>query len=506
MRVEPQAQVLKGKSFEGLWRAVARSVRDNVAAEGIVQTLRVGGMVFLARTLTPDDFGIFRVLLVVGTLVGLANQTGIPDAMVRRRIVRSDHESTAWWLSTTIAAASSIMLYITAPLIAEAMAMPGLLNGLRLLCIPLLLEGTAVTAGACLRRQLNFTALASADVVAELVFLATALIWLWRGHTYLCLPAALAARFSAHAAAIWIAEPRFPRTLPSRRAMRDFARFTGAVWSGQFIYVLSSNVDYLLIGRLLGSAALGFYSIAWDLLRFVPDRLHRVAGRVTFPAFCQLQDDDKKLASAYVNFLGYISRMVLPIAACAALAAPEVVTTIYGNKWAAAALPMRLLATGLAISGLRLGMGEVFYAKNRPGIDFYIHGARLIAIVIAIECLSGLGLVGVSAGMSLVECGISALGMVLACRLVGVGLVEMKEALLPAVRATAVCFCAVLLSRFAAMLLRLPPAGMLATDATLSTLAYVWLERSTLIDTIEIAFHCQVGRDARIDKHVEVGG
>ena len=110
--------------------------------------------------------------------------------------------------------------------------------------------------------------------------------------------------------------------------------------------MLSINADYLLVGRLLGSAALGFYGMAWDLLRFVPDRLYRVAGRVTFPAFCQLQDDHEALARAYLDFFDYMARVVLPIAACAAIAAPEILRTIYGPQWVPSALPMRLLAPG----------------------------------------------------------------------------------------------------------------------------------------------------------------
>ena len=53
---------------------------------------------------------------------------------------------------------------------------------------------------------------------------------------------------------------------------------------------ISDSADYLLIGRLLGSDALGVYGIARDLLRAVPNRLHKVAGRVTFSTFCALQD------------------------------------------------------------------------------------------------------------------------------------------------------------------------------------------------------------------------
>ena len=61
--------------------------------------------------------------------------------------------------------------------------------------------------------------------------------------------------------------------------------------------------------------------LAWDLLRFVPDRLYKVAGRVTFPAFC-LQDDQQELARAYRDFFVYIAKVAL-WSGRAAVAAPD---------------------------------------------------------------------------------------------------------------------------------------------------------------------------------------
>jgi O-antigen/teichoic acid export membrane protein len=473
--------------IDGMWSAFARSVRDNLAAEGAVQTLRVGGMIVLARALGPADFGLFRVLLVVSALALLSNQTGIPDALIQRRHVTPEHESTALWLSTAIALATSIALYLAAPLIAEAMAIPGLAASVRLLCIPIILEGTAVTAGACLRRQLKFTSLAIAEVVAEVAFLVTALVLLHCGEPFWSLPGGLAARLTVHAVTIWLAEPRFPLVMPTRRAARDFARFAGAVWSGQFIYVLSSNADYLLVGRLLGSSALGFYSIAWDLLRFVPDRLHRVAGRVTFPAFSQLQDDRAALARAYLDFFEYIARIAVPIAACAALAAPEILATIYGTKWLAAALPMRLLAPGLAMCGLRLGIGSVFYARNRPGLDLYLHGARLAAIIVTIFCLARWGLTGVSAGMSVLECAISLAGQSLACTLVGIGMGDLASAAMRALRPTLGCLLATFCGRSIAMMAGLQPGVVLIAAVLPAALVYAWMEGAKVMTTINKA-------------------
>ena len=376
-----------------MWQAVARSVRDNVIAEFVVQGVRLGGFVMLARALGPGQFGIFRVLLVLSVLAALSNDAGIPDALVQRKEITAAHEATAWWLGMLTALGAAVVLYLTAPLIAAAMDMPGLTGGARLLCLPILLDATTVVPSARLRRKLNFTALAAADVVAEVAFVVVALLLvLWWGLPAWSLPGGLAARFTVHAIAIWIADPHLPRGWPTRQAGRDFARFSVAAWGSRIVYVLSSNADYLLVGRLLGSSALGFYGMAWDLLRFVPDRLYRVAGRVTFPAFCQLQDDHEALSRAYLDFFDYIARVVLPIAACAAIAAPEILRTIYGPQWVPSVLPMRLLAPGLALCGLRLGIGSVFYSKNHPALDMYLHGVRLTLLVVAVLGLARWGL------------------------------------------------------------------------------------------------------------------
>jgi O-antigen/teichoic acid export membrane protein len=471
-----------------LWQAVARSVRDNVIAEFVVQAVRLGGFVLLARALSPHQFGIFRVLLVVSVLTTLSNDAGLPDALVQRKEITAAHEATAWWLSMLTALCATLVLYATAPLIATAMDMPGLSNGARLLCVPILLDATAIVPSARLRRKLNFSALAAADVFAEIAFVMVALLVVWRRMPAWSLPGGLAARFVIHAVAIWAADPHLPRGWPTRRAARDFASFSIAAWGSRIIYVLSSNSDYLLVGRLLGSTALGFYSMAWDLLRFVPDRLHRVAGRVTFPAFCQLQDDREALARAYLDFFDYMARVVVPIAVCAAIAAPDILRTIYGPQWVSSALPMRLLAPGLALSGLRLGIGSVYYSKNRPALDMYLHGVRLTLLVIAVLGLARFGLFGVSAGMSVVEGVVSVAGQALACALLGLGLCDLAKSGMPAFRLALFCALATVAGRTVATLAAAGGVTMLLAEALPPALVYLWLERSNAMDLIGKAF------------------
>jgi len=462
-----------------LWHAFARSVRDNMVAEFLVQALRVGGMVVLARALSPHDFGLFKILVVVATFAMLVNEAGVPDALIQRRDLSPAHHATAWWMSIGLALLTSGLLYGGAPALAHLMKMPELRQGVRLLCIPFLLEGAAVTANARLRRDLRFGALAAADVLGEVAFLAVALGLLWNRLPNWSLAGGLAARFAAHAVCVLAAGGKAPIGLPTSPAARDLSAFAGKVLGGRIVDALSSNVDFLLIGRLLGSSALGFYSMAWDLLRFIPDRVFRIAGRVTFPTFCHLQDQTDQLARAYLNFSGYLSRIILPIVSCAAIAAPELIRTIYGPKWLPAALPMQILACGLLLVGLRLAIGSVYYAKNHPEFDFYIHAIRLVMVVVAISGLAGTGLAGVSMGRSAVEVVISIAGQWLACLLLGIGLTDLAASIMPGAGLALMCALAVIAGKITASACGTQGVATLLLIVGPPALVYCWRESST---------------------------
>ncbi len=471
-----------------LWSAFARSVRDNVVAEVAIQALRIVSIVVLARALTPRDFGLFRILLVVSVFAAFTNEAGIPDALIQRKRLSRVHETTAWWMNLALASLAAMMLWTTAPLAARLMAMPGLETGMRLLSIPMLLEGTAVSANVRLQRSLRFGALAAADVVAEILFLGTAVSVFWLGYAEWSLPAALGMRFATHAVALWIAEPRAPVGMPRLEGARDLGRFATTVSGGRLVYLLSSNADYLLVGRLLGTAALGFYSIAWDLLRFVPDRLHRVAGRVTLPAFCRFQDDDRELARAYRDFFGYAARIVLPLVACVVIAAPELVGAIYGPQWRPAAEPLRLLACGLALAGMRIGIGSVYYSKDHPSFDLYLHGLRLVLIVIACVGFAPAGLNGVSVAMSVAEGAVSIVGVWLACRLVNLRLRDLAESAAPAARLALACAMGTAAGKGAALMFGLKGPVMLALIVPPPAITYCWLEAPTVVRMVSAAF------------------
>lgn len=375
--------------------------------------------------------------------------------------------------------ATAALLFATAPFVERLMAMAGLSAMIRLLCVPIFIEGTSAVPNALLQRQLRYGALATADLIAELGFVASAVMVLYLGFPRLSLPSGLAARATMRGVTIWIAARFVPRGTPQIRAAYDLCRFAAAVLGGQMLVILSQNADYVMVGRLLGSRMLGFYSMAWDLLRFIPERLYRVVGRVTLPAFSAIQEQQAQLAHHYRALIAMIARLLLPAMILLALTAPRLIVVVYGVQWLPVAKPMRLLTLGLSLLGLRLAIGSIYYAKGWPALDIVLHGIRLIMIVAVIALLAPLGLAAICAGMSGVEGAISIAGQWMVCRLIGIGMSSIAVAAWPGLLTAAWCALAALGGEVLGGSLsggNLLPLGLSLTAAAA---AFCWRERHT---------------------------
>ena len=464
-------------------RQLSRSLRDTLFGEAIVQILRFGGIIVLARALNPQNFGVFKILVVIGTLAVMLNEAGLPDALIQRERSGAEHEASAWWLNLAASVLTCGALYLSAAGIADLMQMPELAFTIRLICIPVLLEGITSTASARLRRELRFDLLVLADVLSEAAFLGVALVLWYKGLRQWSLPGALAARYTLHAVVTQASSGYFPRCWPRLQAARDLAPFSARVMGGRLVTLASSNADYILVGRLLGSSALGLYSIAWDMLRLVPDRVYRVVGRVAFPAFCQLRGQ-KAIGNAYTNIVDLIGRLVLPTAACAAIVAPQL---FCDDLWS------EVDTGGAAVASVGIGTGTCRHPgrhwrgllrQGHPEIDIYLHSVRLVLIVLAVALPASAGLSAVCVSVSAAEALVTLGGQWFAAVLAGIPPLVLFRTYLSGLRTALACGLAAEAGLLVGIAARLPDATQLGAAALLATAAFVGLESSNLLHNL----------------------
>ncbi|HLH77438.1 MAG TPA: oligosaccharide flippase family protein [Candidatus Binataceae bacterium] len=420
--------------------AFALGVLSNSLGEATAQALRLVGMAILARALDPSDFGLYRLLLVVIGISQLLVELGVPEAMIQRRELEPDRQAAGFWL---IGAGTILVVCGLASgggLLARILGTADQAWQYRILAVPAAFWGLGALPSANLRRQMRFGALALAEATGEAAFLMAALVALFVIHRPReALLTGLCARFITEASMLAMAGAMWPQVPPSGLGIRQIGAFAAPVCAGRLFVNLSANLDFVLIARLLGTGPLGYYAIAWDLLRFIPNRLYRMVVRLTLPLFSRLQDDNSVLRTTYRNFVGTLARLELPLMACLAILADPIVKLIYSARWEPAAPLLQLLTPGLTFAALSLAMGSVFCSKGRPAMDIYLNGLRIALIALTVVTLARFGLLAISAGMSTVEGLTGLMGQFVACALIEERLARLMKEVLPGLGLALAC-------------------------------------------------------------------
>lgn len=335
---------------ERLRAGVAWSFLDSMLSR--LGQLVVG--IVLARLLSPRDFGVFAVALVAYTVIMSVNELGVSLTVVRAPAGEVDRFAPT---VTTLALASSGMFTVlcmaTAPLLARALGSAQATGSLRVLALAIPVAGlTAVPAGL-LVREFRQGARFAADAAAFTV--STSLgIWLAvTGHGPLALAWSRVAGNAASAVAFYLLVPRVPRPGFDRAVAREALAF-GLPLAGSSLLIYGVlNVDYVVVGTVLGPAALGLYTLAFNLSSWPVNAFSTVARSVSMPAFARLLDagtggepsgERGGAAAAFERGATLLMIVSLPVSVLLAALAGPLITVVYGPKWAAAATPLVWLA------------------------------------------------------------------------------------------------------------------------------------------------------------------
>jgi PST family polysaccharide transporter len=322
----------------------ARAARWRAAGAGVVAVSQFGIGVLLARLLAPADFGVMAIAFVVLGLARPLGDLGIGGAIVQRADLTDRHLRTGFTLSTIWGLTTAAVIVAAAPLAAVVMRDPRVTPVLRVLAIGFALGGTAVVAGALLRRTLDFKtqffidtgsyALGYGGVASTMALLGYG-VW-----SLVC--GGLAQTFLASAAQL-AASRHALRPLLGRRELADLLRFgVGAAMSGWVNYV-ALNGDNFVVGRWIGAASLGLYSRAYALMNLPYTYAAAVMTSVLVPAFAEAQGDPARLRRGYLLTTRVVAMIAAPAMGTLAIAAPHLVRSVYGARWIGVVAPLQIL-------------------------------------------------------------------------------------------------------------------------------------------------------------------
>jgi len=391
---------------------VVRGARWAAGAYYANMGVRLGVSIALARLLGPAEFGLMALAMVVVGLVALVQDSGISAALVQHRGALEQAAATAVTTTAVAGALLGGLVWLLAPAAAALLGEPALTDVVRALAVVCAVRGLGQAPRALLQRALRFRALAAVELSSTAVYGAVGFALAWRGAGVWSLVGAQIASEIALSAVAWTLSPRIALRDVDLGVARELVRFGRHVVAANLLSAVQTQLPALVVGKVLGTAPLGLYTVSHRWASLPVQGVTHVAGRVAYPALSRLRAEPERFADAYLAVLRTVVMVALPLAVGLALVAEPLVQVLYDARWLPLATPLRILAFYGLAHAVAATTGEVYKAAGVPRwVALYglVYLGLLIAGLWALG--TGLGLAGVALATVLAPAAVAVLSL-----------------------------------------------------------------------------------------------
>ena len=354
-------------------------------------------IVVVARFLAPEDLGLMGIVLLTLAVLESLSQTGFAAALIQNRRQVDTYLDTAWIVSLIRGVCLYGLLFLFAPLVASFFDTPGTTLLLRVVGLAYIFEGLINIGVVTFRKELKFEKVflyQQIELFTE-IFLTISLAIILRNVWALIFGYIGGKGMKCFTS--YLLHPYRPGFSFDSEKAKELFRFGKYLLGSSIILLLITQGDDAVVGKLLGTTALGFYVIAYKISNMPATSITHVFSQVAFPTYSKLQDDAERLRSAYLKALKYIAFVSLPTSGGLIFLAPELVHFFLGQEWMQIVPAMRILCIFGLIRALGGTTGPLFQGVGRPDIITKLNLGKLLVIALLIIPLTQkYGIVGTS--------------------------------------------------------------------------------------------------------------
>jgi len=398
---------MKGLAWKATTQVVSQGTRLVVA-------------VLLARMLSPHDYGVAAMVIVFSSLVLVFSDLALGAALVQRKELSDQQRNTAFWTSVGAGATFTLLGIAVAGPVAGFYDEPEVKGLVIALSTTFLIASLATTHEALLVRDMDFGAVETRHMIGLLVGAVAGVAVAAKGGGPWAIIAQQIATSIATTALIWKRSPFRPSLTFSRHALRDLGSFSGFVLGHRLLFYVHRNADNLLIGRFVGAAALGAYSIAYNMMLVPFSRIATPVQQVMYPAFSRLQDQPQRIAELWVRATRVVGALTIPALCGLVVVAPDFVRVVLGDRWEASIPLIQILAWVGLLQSLQTLNTEIMQARDRTSVMFrfmvVFFAAHVVAFLIGVQW----GVIGVAVAYAISSTLVEPILTVLAARTLGV--------------------------------------------------------------------------------------
>jgi O-antigen/teichoic acid export membrane protein len=395
-------------------RLALNTAKWNYLGAIIRALIQLLAQIVLARLLGPAEFGYYALCFMVVGIGYLFAELGLSAALIQNNSLSNNDIQRAWTILLVSGLIISGLLATFAEQLAFLLGNPEAASYLRFASIPLFIQVITSITLALLRKALDFKRIQLAQLTGMII-----------GQIFVGFTLALILHTAWAMLLAWVAQlliswvlmfikvrhtliPRWPQS------SNHLSAFGIRVLTANVANWSIENIDNLLVARLFGARALGFYSVSYNLVRYPTNHLVTALQAVLFPTTAAVQNDQHALRTAYLASLSLVAIVTMPVFISGAVLAEPLILVLYGVEWKEAVAIMQPLALAMPFHAITAVSGPLLWGMNRVGTESWLQWLVLfcfIGTVLAFELTTALQLAWIVFTMYFARAGLLAISV-----------------------------------------------------------------------------------------------
>ncbi|MDE6224956.1 MAG: lipopolysaccharide biosynthesis protein [Muribaculaceae bacterium] len=359
---------------------------------GTMQVLNLVFGIFLARMLTPADYGVVGALTIFSAIAGILSESGFILAIVNRQKVTDEDYNAVFWFSLFMSIAIYTILWFSAPLIARFYNQPEMIDLSRFIFIGFVVSALAASPTAYFFRNLQVKIRSSVQIIALLLSGLIGIYCAYIGLGYWAIAVQTVTYTSTNSLLLWIRCPWRPKLSINFSPLRDMLPFSIKQLVVSFFTQINNNIFAMLLGRFYNMRTTGFYTQGYKWTAMGYSTLNGMLNGVGQPVLRQTVDDSERMQRVFVKLLRFTCLVSFPAMFGLAIVAREFIVLTVSDIWLPSVEVIKILCISGAFIPLATLYGNLFNSSGHPGTYMWNTISLGIVQLICLCCTASLGL------------------------------------------------------------------------------------------------------------------
>ncbi len=332
-----------------------------------VQVINIGVTVILARLLSPYDFGLITVTIVVTSFFDIMANVGMGPAIIQNKRISRYDTIQMFRFSFILAILLSIVYCLIIHPISNYYNQPQLLPILGTLMIQLFFNTLNVVPYSLLLKEKKFKLIAKITISSSIScgLIAIGMAFLNAGvYALVVIPIGNSIILFACCFKRTICKYYIKSYGWNFYPVKKIFKYSVYQFSFNVVNYFSRNLDKILLGKYIGMESLGFYEKSYRLMTLPISTLTNVFAPTIQPILSEYQSDLAVIRNVYnkiSSYLFFIGCILVPLMF---FSADSIILILFGSQWINTIPMFQILAISIPFQLVDSLSGSIFQSSN----------------------------------------------------------------------------------------------------------------------------------------------